>query len=91
MAEKVMCTYDCEQCGKTYQDELYPDDPSDCCYCPECRADIVCPFCHEKDFDKAGLKKHLSVDCKVYESIKLPADMFEGSLLFEALRFKGGK
>ena len=36
--EKVMCNYDCEQCGKNYNDELYPDDPSDCCYCPDCRA-----------------------------------------------------
>ena len=41
MAEKVMCNYDCEQCGKTYQDELYPDDPSDCCYCPECRKEAA--------------------------------------------------
>ena len=35
--EKPMCTYDCEQCNKTYKDVLYPDDPSNCIYCPDCK------------------------------------------------------
>ncbi len=28
---------------------------------------IECPFCHEKDFDKIGLKNHLLDDCRVYD------------------------
>lgn len=34
---KSMCTYDCDKCGGTYQDELYPNDMDVCCYCPTCR------------------------------------------------------
>jgi len=68
--EKTMCTYDCKQCGKTYQDELYPTDPNDCCYCYDCRSSIVCPFCHEKEFDKSGLKGHLQYGCKIYARIE---------------------
>ena len=35
--EKPMCTYDCEQCGENYNDELYPDDIEKCLYCIDCR------------------------------------------------------
>jgi hypothetical protein len=35
--KSTQCTYDCDQCGKTYQDNLYPKDSDDCCYCPDCR------------------------------------------------------
>lgn len=33
---------------------------------------IDCPFCHEHDFDKYGLKHHLQNGyCEVYEEIQL--------------------
>ena len=43
---KPMCTYDCDKCGVTYQDELYPDNMEVCCYCSTCRAAIKdCTTC----------------------------------------------
>ena len=30
-------TYNCEVCGKDYQDEIYPETPSNEFYCPACK------------------------------------------------------
>lgn len=30
-------------------------------------SNITCPFCHERDFDKIGLKFHLENYCKSYK------------------------
>lgn len=65
------CIYDCDKCGKTYRDDLYPDNPEDCCVCPDCGARVVCPFCGEKDFDLSGLKGHfLAGYCDKYNEVK---------------------
>lgn len=69
--EKVMCTYDCEQCNAVFQDELYPDDPDNTIYCPACRMNFVCSFCYEKDFDKVGLKVHLQNYCQRFDEIDI--------------------
>ena len=34
---KALCTYDCDMCNKTYQDDLYPEKEETCYLCPECR------------------------------------------------------
>jgi hypothetical protein len=33
--------------------------------------DIICPFCGERDFDKAGLKFHLQNHCEEYDKVIL--------------------
>ncbi len=34
-------------------------------------ADIQCPFCREDDFDLIGLKLHLGLWCKPFDSISV--------------------
>jgi len=31
--------------------------------------EVVCPFCHENDFDKLGLKIHLQQYCEIYKNM----------------------
>lgn len=38
--------------------------------------EVTCPFCGEQDFDKIGLKDHLTFDCKAYRETDLPKRMF---------------
>lgn len=33
--------------------------------------DIQCPFCHESDFDLAGLKWHILNNCSYFEAVEV--------------------
>jgi len=33
------------------------------------QADVVCPFCGERDFDLIGLKNHLKFYCNTYDEL----------------------
>lgn len=33
--------------------------------------DLVCPFCHDKDFDAIGLKYHLIMYCDEYAAVDI--------------------
>lgn len=46
-------------------------------YCDNCRNNIVCPFCGEKDFDVIGLKSHLYNSCEEFPDVISPGEDFK--------------